>query len=128
MAKGCPQPELGGDGLRMVRSLTRPDNRNGAKPPAPPMQPDAAPALTLCLVCALSQLAMGVTTQWSCDGSGFGGRRSMMCRVKMRVPREIRMFVVFCMMLVMRVGLVGKPLHVWHAVSIRWICELRRYL
>ena len=91
----------------MVRSLTRPDDRNRAKPPAPPMQPNAAPALTLCLVCALSQLARGVTSQWSCDGIGIGGQRSMMCRMKMRVPRLIRMFVVFCMMLVMRVGLVG---------------------
>ena len=94
------------------------------------MQPNAAPALTLCLVCALSQLARGVTSEWSCDGIGIGGQRSIMCRMKMRVPRLIRMRVVFCMMLVMRVGLVGEPLHVCHPsmVSIQWICELRRYL
>ena len=52
----------------------------------------------------------------------------MTCRVEVHVPREVRMITVFCMMIVMRMGVVGKPLHVWHAVSIGWICELGRHL
>ena len=35
----------------------------------------------------------------------------MMCRMKMRSPHEFRMFVLLCMMLLLRVGPVGVSLH-----------------
>ena len=64
------------------------------------MQPDAAFALTLCIVCAFRVQAKGETSQWALDGIGLGWKRSMHCRVKMHAPLVIRMIVAACMLFV----------------------------
>ena len=106
----APGPGAGWGKAAGQRSSACPQGRARATSPRVPMQPDVVLALTLWLVCAARAQARGVT--WSVDRVGIGRKRSMTCRVKMRVPHDIRMFVLICMMHVMRAGPVGVSLHV----------------
>ena len=100
----APGPGAGWGRAAGEHSSACPEGRARATVPWVPQLPPRTLALTLWPVCAPRAQARGGTICLSVNGGGAGWRRSMSCRMKMRAPHEISMFVFFCMMIVMRAG------------------------
>ena len=104
MAEAPPPPARWGD-AKGARLSARPDDRDRTKPPALPMQPDAAPALTLCLVCALLTTGEGRGIErWARDGIVAAAKSRMIRAAKAEMQTSKMHDCRACMMLV---GLSG---------------------